>query len=313
MDTYACSPRLFSGLRLTSPDIYTRAAVGRGPVNRSASTSPGDVRVRNDRSFSMGLTVVWSSRMLALSDNRTIVGQRTLDNATEPAIVPPTERTLADLIVQQLRKQIILGRLPPGERLTEARLSEELDVSRGTVREALRRLEAESLVESVSHRGSRVAALSPDDAVQISEIHSILGSHAVRQLELPINKELCRKLTGIAREMRELRVPEDVDRFIELDNQFHRAIVEASGQRRVLQVWYGVSALLGILVGMSLRDTDLSGDEIAARHELVIAALCQPDRKIASDSIVDHYHTNELRLRTLATSQENGKGGAPHD
>ena len=246
--------------------------------------------------------------MLTLSYNRTIVGRRTLDNVTEPAIVPPTERTLADLIVQQLRKQIILGRLPPGERLTEARLSEELDVSRGTVREALRRLEAESLVESFSHRGSRVAALSPDDAVEISEIHSILGSHAVRQLELPIEKELCRKLTGIAREMRELRVPDDVDRFIELDNQFHRAIVESSGQRRVLQVWYGVSALLGILVGISLRDTNLSGEEIAASHELVIAALCQPDREIASHSIVDHYRTNETRLRALVAERENGKG-----
>jgi len=245
--------------------------------------------------------------MLLLSYNRTIVGRRTLDNVTEPAIVPPTERTLADLIVQQLRKQIILGRLPPGERLTEARLSEELDVSRGTVREALRRLEAESLVESFSHRGSRVAALSPDDAVEISEIHSILGSHAVRQLELPIEKELCRKLTGIAREMRELRVPDDVDRFIELDNQFHRAIVESSGQRRVLQVWYGVSALLGILVGMSLRDTNLSGEEIAASHELVIAALCQPDRDIASHSIADHYRTNETRLRALVAERENGK------
>jgi GntR family transcriptional regulator, gluconate operon transcriptional repressor len=240
-------------------------------------------------------------------------GSDPLDNVTEPAIVPPTERTLADLVVQQLRKQIILGRLSPGEHLTEARLSEELDVSRGTVREALRRLEAESLVESFSHRGSRVAALSPDDAVQISEIHSILGAHAVQQLELPIEKDLCRQLTGIAREMRGLRVPDDVDRFIELDNQFHRAIVEASGQRRVLQVWYGVSALLSILVGMSLRDASLTGDEIAAGHELVIAALCQPDHDIASRSIIDHYRANEARLRALVAERENGKGDTIDD
>jgi DNA-binding GntR family transcriptional regulator len=236
-----------------------------------------------------------------------------LDNETGPAIVPPTERTLADLVVQQLRKQIILGRLPPGERLTEARLSDELAVSRGTVREALRRLEAESLVESISHRGSRVAALSPDDAVQISEIHSILGSHTVDQLDLPIAKSLCGRLTQIAHEMRGLRVPEDVDRFIELDNQFHRAIVEAIGQRRVLQVWSGVSALHSILVGISLRDTDLSGDEIAARHEAIITALCQPDREMASRTVVDHYRTNEARLRALIAEHENEKGEATDD
>ncbi|HVX30111.1 MAG TPA: GntR family transcriptional regulator [Nitrolancea sp.] len=236
-----------------------------------------------------------------------------MDNAREPAIVPPTERTLADLVVQQLRKQIILGRLPPGERLTEARLSDELEVSRGTVREALRRLEAESLVETISHRGSRVAALSPDDAVQISEIHSMLSSHAVQQLKLPIEKALCRKLTGIAREMRTLRVPDDVDGFIELDNQFHRAIVESCGQRRVLQVWYGVSALLSILVGISMRDTSLSGEYLAARHELLIEALCQPDRDIACRSIVEHYRSNEARLRALVAERENGRGDAHDD
>jgi DNA-binding GntR family transcriptional regulator len=224
---------------------------------------------------------------------------QSLENIHHPVIVPPMERTLADLVVQQLRKQIILGHLPPGERLTEARLAEELAVGRSTVREALRRLEAESLVETLSHRGSRVAVLSADDAVQISEIHSILGAHAVRQIKLPIDKELCRTLTQIARQMHELHFPEDVDRFIEFDDQFHRTIVAASGQRRVLQVWYGVSALLSILAGLSLRGTNITGDEIAERHDVIIAALCQPDPDIATNSIIEHYRSNESRLQHI--------------
>jgi len=204
------------------------------------------------------------------------------------------------VVVQQLRKQIVLGRLPPGERLTEVRLSEQLGVSRGTVREALRRLEAESLVESMSHRGSRVAVLSPEDAVQISEIHSILGAHAIRQIDLPIEKSLCQELTSIARQMRGLQFPEDVDQFIELDDRFHHTIVEASGQRRVLQVWYGVSALLSIVVGLSLRANETSGDEIAERHDLIISALCQPDAEIATRSIFEHYRSNESHLQRLS-------------
>ncbi|HVB64722.1 MAG TPA: GntR family transcriptional regulator [Nitrolancea sp.] len=226
----------------------------------------------------------------------------------QSVIVPPTERTLADLVVQQLRNQIILGHLPPGERLTEARLSEQLAVGRSTVREALRRLEAESLVETLSHRGSRVAVLSSDDAVQISAIHSVLGAHAVRQIKLPIEKELCRTLTQIARQMHELNFPEDIDRFIELDDQFHRSIVAASGQRRVLQVWNGVRALLSILVGLSLRDMTITGDEIAERHDLIIAALCQPDPGIATNSIIEHYRSNESRLQRICVDQDGDKG-----
>lgn len=237
-----------------------------------------------------------------------------MEDLHHPVIVPPTERTLADLVVQQLRKQIILGHLPPGERLIEARLSEQLEVSRSTVREALRRLEAESLVETMSHRGSRVAILSPDDAVQISEIHSILGAYAVQQLSLPIERALCRSLTQICEHMRGLHFPEDVDRFIELDDQFHHTIVAASGQRRVLQVWYGVSALLGIVVGLSLRAMQITGEEIAERHDLIITALCQTDTEIATRCVFEHYRSNESRLQRLVGDQAHGneRGGFAH-
>jgi DNA-binding GntR family transcriptional regulator len=214
-------------------------------------------------------------------------------------ITPPTDRTLTDQVVQQLRKQIILGELLPGERLTEARLSEQLEVSRSTVREALRRLEAESLVEMLSHRGARVAILTLDDAIQISQIHSMLGAHAIRQLELPISSRLQRALQRTADEMYGLHFPEDADRFVELDNQFHRDIFAETRQRRVLQVWSGVSALLGIIVGMSLRVVEVEGATIARRHEEIIEALSQADARIAVRSIEEHYQSNVSRLQRL--------------
>ena len=108
--------------------------------------------------------------------------------------------------------------------------------------------------------------------------------------------------------MHELHFPEDVDRFIELDDQFHRSIVAASGQRRVLQVWNGVRALLSILVGLSLRDMNVTGDEIAERHDLIIAALCQSDPGIATNSIIEHYRSNESRLQRISDDLDVTKG-----
>ncbi|MGA7669334.1 MAG: GntR family transcriptional regulator [Nitrolancea sp.] len=228
-------------------------------------------------------------------------------------ITPPMDRTLTDQVVQQLRKKIILGQLPPGERLTEARLSEQLEVSRSTVREALRRLEAESLIETSSHRGARVAFLTPEDAVQISEIHSMLGVHAVRHLELPISESLMQRLEQTSAEMHTLHFPEDVDRFIELDNRFHHDIFAATGQRRVMQVWAGVSSLLGILVALSLRTFNVDGHEIALRHDEIVEALSQPDVELAATSIVEHYRSNESRLQRLVLNgrlrEGNGTNG----
>lgn len=222
------------------------------------------------------------------------------------------DRTLTDQVVQQLRKQIILGHLPPGERLTEARLSEQLEVSRSTVREAMRRLEAESLIETASHRGARVAFLTPDDAVQISEIHSMLGVHAVLKLELPISDRLRRCLQQTTDQMHDLHFPEDVDRFIELDNTFHRDILAATGERRVLQVWTGVSAMLGIIVSLSLRLFDIEGAEIALRHQEIVEALCQPNSDIAAQSIIKHYRSNESRLQRLVLNGHLKEGAPPN-
>lgn len=214
-------------------------------------------------------------------------------------ITPPMDRTLTDQVVQQLRKQIILGHLPPGKRLTESLLSGQLEVSRSTVREALRRLEAESLIESSSHRGARVAFLTPDDAVQISEIHAMLGVYAVRQLVLPIDDRLQNRLQQKVDEMQGLHFPEDVDRFIELDTAFHRDIFGATSQRRVMQVWSGVSGLLGIIVSLSVRMFNVDGLDVARRHEKIVNALSQPDTDLAVQSIVEHYRSNESRLRRL--------------
>lgn len=227
-------------------------------------------------------------------------------------ITPPLDRTLTDQVVQQLRKKIILGQLPPGERLTEARLSEQLEISRSTVREALRRLEAESLIETLSHRGARVAFLTPEDAVQISEIHSMLGVYAVRHLDLPISESLAQALKTTTAEMHTLHFPEDVDRFIELDNRFHHDILAATGHGRVLQVWAGVSALLGIIVSQSLRTFTVDGHEIALRHDEIVEALGQADGNLAEASITEHYRSNESRLRRLVINGHLREGKSPN-
>jgi DNA-binding GntR family transcriptional regulator len=210
------------------------------------------------------------------------------------------DRTLAEQVVRRLRKQIILGQLPPGQRLTEVQLAEQLGVSRGTVREALRRLEAEYLVESHSHRGSRVANLTISDAVEICELHALLEVHCISHLALPIDAVLRERLQDIVDQMAEIRFPDKANRFIDLDHEFHRAIAEASNLRTVLRVWTDVSSLLGVLVTLSVRYLTLDGPLIAARHQVVLDALSEAcaERERAVAVATEHYESLATMLST---------------
>ncbi len=171
----------------------------------------------------------------------------------------------------------MLGELVSGQRLTEAHLASSFDVSRSTVREALRRLEAERLVETISHRGSRVSRLSTADAVEICELRAMIESYCLRHQPRPISDELRVHLIEIVAEMRTLTFPNDASRFIDLDQQFHRSLVRAAGLRHAYQVWSGISSLLGILVTLSIRYLPLEGETIAARHQAIIDVISDGD------------------------------------
>src|SRR3954470_1766498 len=95
--------------------------------------------------------------------------------STLPSLkIDRSAKTLRELSLEKMRAAILAGHFKPGERLVERSLCEQLDVSRSIVREVLRHLEAEGLVESIAHQGPVVATLSVDQAAQVYEIRALL-------------------------------------------------------------------------------------------------------------------------------------------
>ncbi len=100
------------------------------------------------------------------------------------APLPRIERTAASLrqqVIERLREAVISGSLSPGQRLTERELTESLGVSRTVVREALRQLEAEGLIEVIPNKGPVVRALTAEEAEDIYRIRAVLQGLAARQ------------------------------------------------------------------------------------------------------------------------------------
>src|SRR5690554_2890379 len=101
-------------------------------------------------------------------------------NPAETETSIPEVRTLAERVFQQLQDAIVRGELAPGSKITEPGLSRTYGISRGPLREAMRRLEAHRLIERVPHVGARVVQLSMQELLELFDVREALESMAAR-------------------------------------------------------------------------------------------------------------------------------------
>jgi DNA-binding GntR family transcriptional regulator len=143
--------------------------------------------------------------------------------------------SLVDRAYEQLRAQILDGSLGLGERLGEEELSEAIGVSRTPIREALRRLAGEGLVEVTPNRGARVARWGDEDLLDIFDLRVLLEGHGAELAARDPSPQLLAGLAELAQEMDALAAgpPEHFDRLAETNRVFHEQIQEASGSPRL--------------------------------------------------------------------------------
>src|SRR5690554_7681802 len=125
-------------------------------------------------------------------------------NPAETETSIPEVRTLAERVFQQLQDAIVRGELAPGSKITEPGLSRTYGISRGPLREAMRRLEAHRLIERVPHVGARVVQLSMQELLELFDVREARSEehtselqsrpHLVCRLLLEKKKEYCHRI-----------------------------------------------------------------------------------------------------------------------
>ena len=156
------------------------------------------------------------------------------DQPTAPfnLVQPDQQRSLTDVVHKELREAITCGSLKPGVRLREVALAKRYNVSATPVREALRRLEREGLVETHPHRGATVAAISAADLCNLYEVHEVLEAFAVRRAaeihghDLSLAEQLLDQLDACVADP-------DQTTFNALDLHFHRSLNMLSGNAQL--------------------------------------------------------------------------------
>jgi DNA-binding GntR family transcriptional regulator len=218
----------------------------------------------------------------------------------------------SDRAYEAIRDRILSGELPPGMQLVEEALAVLCGVSRTPIRDALRRLEAELLVERNNTQRSFVADWSIHDVADAFELRAMIEGRAARLAAERMTDEALERLraanAGIGRAVR-LAVP-DVAGFLEGNREFHTILLETAGSRRV-------SALLNTLVEQPVvwRTAHYYSRESLIRshaeHDELIAAFARRDCAWAEAIMISHilraYHSYADAHRRIVKSQAEGE------
>lgn len=143
--------------------------------------------------------------------------------------------TVAQRIYEVLRERVLTGQLLPGTRLVEADLTAEFRASRVTVREALRRLVADDLLELLPHRGIRVRLLSPRDIEELYMVRAPLEGLAARLAAEASPVELD-ELRRCCNEGDQAIADGDARRYMQANARFHNALLSATGNHTLKKI-----------------------------------------------------------------------------
>lgn len=179
---------------------------------------------------------------------------------------------LRDVVFNTLRDAILTGKLAPGERLMENQLAEKLGVSRTPVREALRMLELENLVQLVPRKGAQVLDMSEKDIINILEIRSALESLATSLACQKMKEDKIQELRNLLVDFEKAVAENDVERFVDIDEEFHDLIFEATENDKLIQIFRNLRIQL-YRYRMAQAKNDTSMATVVAHHRRLLRAI----------------------------------------
>lgn len=142
--------------------------------------------------------------------------------------IPTASEAVAEQVATVLRDRIVKGELAPLDRIVERRLSAELNVSRTPVREALKLLEADGLIEIKLHRGAVVSEYRPEDAFVLFDVISVLEGRAAQRVCENMTASSLQRLEDLHGEMLDHHKAGRTNDYFDLNTVIHDFIVETS-------------------------------------------------------------------------------------
>lgn len=188
-------------------------------------------------------------------------------------------QSTAELLAEQIRDAILVGKLQPGDRLIEQELSESFKTSRGPIREAIRILATEGLVEHRKNRGAVVSAPNFDDVLEVYAMRMSLGSIAVTHAS-QLSSETQLDLREVSKKLEAMRnfVGGNLNRMISLDLDFQSALIALGELPRITEMFEQTAVDIGVFVRfLGIKYDDSDHKALITRHEKLLKAIGSGD------------------------------------
>lgn len=204
-----------------------------------------------------------------------------------------------------LRGAILRGDLKPGQQLKQQELAEWLNMSATPVREVLRILAAEGLLEHIPHKGVYVAAVSPQDTAEITPIRVALEGLAARLYAARVTEADLTTLERLVDEMAGAWQEMDLVRVRRTNYHFHSAIYSGAGSEilssLIERLWPRFATdILWMIPGRAEQSIE--------QHRAILAALRCHDGEQAAQAMADHIHTAGQQITRFVKRQGGGGG-----
>lgn len=209
-------------------------------------------------------------------------------------------RSLTEDAADRIREQILGGGFRQGEHLVEAKIAEQLNISRGPVREAFKLLRAEGLLNEEPRRGTFVVSLTAQDVRDIYGLRAALEGRAARLIARSKDPAALARLRELADDIDRAVTANDGVAASRADLAFHEGLCELCGNSRIHEVFM---RYVPTLRGLLRLDEKVLGslDEISSQHRPFVQAIEAGDEERAARLLSEHAeHAGELIAGVLS-------------
>ena len=199
---------------------------------------------------------------------------------------------LRDVVFNTLRNAILMGDIEPGERLMEVKLAEKLGVSRTPIREAIRMLELEGLVEMAPRKGAQVAKITKEDIKDVLEVRKVLEDLAIDLACDNIDAQEIKKLEENMVRFQNAIKKNDIKEIAVIDVEFHEIIYISTKNKRLIQILSNLREQMYRYRFEYIKDKE-TREGLVKEHKIIVEALKNKDKQGGKDAIKKHLDRQE--------------------
>lgn len=194
---------------------------------------------------------------------------------------------LRDVVFNTLRQAILTGELKPGERLMEIHLANRLGVSRTPIREAIRKLELEGLVTMIPRRGAEVAQITEKSMNDVLEVRRAVDALCVELACDRITGEELQALKTACDAFEQAVRTKDVKKIAKADVDLHDIIVQATGNKRLIQLVNNLSEQMYRYRFEYIKDFT-QHEKLVEEHRIIYESIVKKDKETACEAAKMH-------------------------